>query len=156
MNGVAGVEPIEAKLDAMQARFVARSLGNPAAMEGLWPADFEGSQEERGAGRHWTYQEDSGWPARTDGFVLVADRIFEKLEMEGGEEILWGGTYRTVKVLTNKVGRRKMIKKQWEERNKDITMRGDYDLAFTDGSKLEDGKAGVGLEPVFWGQGLRR
>ncbi len=138
MDGIAGVEPIEAKLDAIQARFVARSLGNPVGMEGLWPADFEGSQEERGAGRHCTNHEDSGWPATTDGFETVADRIVEKLELEGGEEISWSGTCRTVKILTNKVGNRKMSKKQ------DITMGGDYDLAFTDGSKLEDGKAGAG------------
>ena len=37
VDQIAGVEPIEAKLDAMQARFAARSLGNPAAMEGLCP-----------------------------------------------------------------------------------------------------------------------
>ena len=144
MDKIAGVEPIEAKLDAMQARFVARSLGHPAAMEGLWPADFEGSQEERGAGRHWTDHEDSGWLAGTDGFETVADRMVEKLELEGGEEISWGGTCRTVKVLTNKVGNGKMSKKQWEERIKDITMGGNYDLAITDGSNLEDGKAGAG------------
>ena len=73
VDKIAGVEPIEAKLDAMQARFAARSMGNLATMEGLWPADFEGSQEERGAGRHWTDHEDSGWPAGTDGFKTVAD-----------------------------------------------------------------------------------
>ena len=49
-----------------------------------------------------------------------------------------------VKVLTDKVGSRKMSKEQWEERIKDIPMGGDYDLAFTDGSKLEDEKAGAG------------
>ena len=53
-------------------------------------------------------------------------------------------TCRTVKFLTNKVGSRKMSNEQWEERIKDITMGGDYDLAFTDGSKLEDGMAGAG------------
>ncbi len=40
---IAGVESIETKLDAMQARFVARSMTNPTAMEGLWPRDFERS-----------------------------------------------------------------------------------------------------------------
>ncbi len=37
-----------------------------------------------------------------------------------------------------------MSKKQWEERIKDITMGGNYNLAFIDRSKLEDekGKAG--------------
>ena len=33
----------------------------------------------------------------------------------------------------------------------------DYDLAFTDGSKLEDGKAGAGWtirNQFFWGRGL--
>ena len=80
----------------------------------------------------------------TDGFETVADRMVQKLELEGGEEISWGGTCRRVKVLTNKVGTGKMSKKQWEERIRDITMGGNYDLAFTDGSKLEDGKAGAG------------
>ena len=122
VDRIAGVEPIETKLDAIQAPFVARSLGNPTAMEGLWPADFGGSQEERRAGRHWTDHEDSGWLARTDCFETVADRMVEKLGLEGGEEISWGGTCRTVKVLTNKVGSRKMSKEQWEERIKDITM----------------------------------
>ena len=56
-------------------------------MEGLWPVDFEGSQEERGAGRHWMDHEVSGWPVGTDGFETVADRMVEKLELEGGEEI---------------------------------------------------------------------
>ena len=57
----------------MQARFVVKSLENPAAMEGLWPTDFEGSQEEIGAGRYWTDHEDSGWAAKTDGSETVAD-----------------------------------------------------------------------------------
>ncbi len=138
------MEPIEAKLDAMQARFVVRILGNPGAMEGLWPVDFEGSQEERGVGRHWTDHEDSRWLVGTDGFETVADRMVEKLELEGGEEISWSRTYRRIKVLTNKVGNGKMSKKQWEEKISDITMGGNYDLALTDGSKLEDGKAGAG------------
>ena len=60
-------EPIEAKLDAMKARFVARSLGSPAAMEGLWPAGFEGSQEEMGTGRHRTDHNDRRWGARCVG-----------------------------------------------------------------------------------------
>ena len=46
MNKITGVEPIEIKLDVMQARFVARSMANLEAMEGLWPADFEGSEED--------------------------------------------------------------------------------------------------------------
>ena len=46
VDRIAGVKPIKAKLDAMQARFVVRSLGNPAAMEGLWPADFEGHKKK--------------------------------------------------------------------------------------------------------------
>ena len=33
---------------------------------------------------------DSGWPARTNGFETVADRIVEKLELEGGEVISFG------------------------------------------------------------------
>ena len=47
-------------------------------MEGLWPRDFERSQEEVGEGRHWTDYEDSGWKAGTDDFETVADRMVEK------------------------------------------------------------------------------
>ncbi len=61
-----------------------------------------------------------------------------------GEEVSWGGSCRTVRVLTNKVGNKKMRKEQWEERIKDVTMGGDYDVAFTDGSKLEGGETGSG------------
>ena len=42
-------------------------------------------------------------------------------------------------ILTNEVGNKKMKKEQWEERVKDGAMGGDYDVAFTDGSKLERG-----------------
>ena len=111
-------------------------------MEGLRLADFESSQKEIGAGRHWTDHEDSGWAARTDGFEKVAGRMVEKLELEGGEEILWVGTCKIIKVLTDKVGSQNMSKEQWEERIKDITMWGDYDLAFMDGYS-ED------LEPLY-------
>ena len=38
--------------------------------------------------------------------------MVEKLELEGGEEISWGGICKTVKVLTNKVGNGKMSNKQ--------------------------------------------
>ena len=46
---------------------------------------------------------------------------------------------------------------KWEERIKDTTMVGDYDLAFTDGSKLEDGKTGAGWtirNQLYGGRGL--
>ena len=56
------------------------------------------------------YHEDSGWAARTVGFETVADQMVERLELEGGVEISWGGTCRTVKILTGKVCRRKMSK----------------------------------------------
>ena len=55
-----------------------------------------GSQEEVREGGHWTDLEDIG----------------EKLQLEGGEEISWSGTCRTVKVLTDKVGSRNMGKEQ--------------------------------------------
>ena len=60
VDKVTGVESIEGKMDAMQARYVARSMGNPTVMEGLWPADFKNSQEDMGEGRHWTDHEDEG------------------------------------------------------------------------------------------------
>ena len=56
-------------------------------MEGLWPPDFEKSEEEVGNIRHRTDHEDSGWKARTDGFETVADRMVQKLGLEGDEEI---------------------------------------------------------------------
>ena len=144
VNMITGVESIETKMDAMQARFVARSMCNASAMEGLWPADFEKSEEENGRGRHWTDHEDCGWKAGSDGFETVADRMVEKLGLEGDEEISWGGACGKVEVYTKDIGNKDMSKEKWEERIKDTTMVGDYDLAFTDGSKLEDGKTGAG------------
>ena len=37
-----------------------------------------------------------------------------------------------------------MNRDMWEEKIKEFTMGGDYDLAFTDGSKLEDWRTGAG------------
>ena len=52
VNIITGVESIETKMDTMQAWFMARSMCNGLAMEGLWPADFEKSEEKNGRGRH--------------------------------------------------------------------------------------------------------
>ena len=82
VDKITGVESTETKVDAMQARFVARSMCNGEAMKGLWPGDFEKSEEEQGEGRHWTDHEDSGWKTGTDGFETVADRMVEKLGLE--------------------------------------------------------------------------
>ena len=60
VDKISGVESIETKMDTMQARFVSRSMCDRSAMEGLWPADFEKSEEEQEEGRHWTDHEDSG------------------------------------------------------------------------------------------------
>ncbi len=51
-------------------------------MEGLWPANFEKSEEENGRGRHWTDHEDCGWKAGSNGFKTVADRMVEKLGLD--------------------------------------------------------------------------
>ena len=48
--------------------------------------------------------------------------MVERLELEGEEAISWGGTCRTVKALTDKIGSKNMSKEQWEGRNRDITM----------------------------------
>ena len=66
-------------MDAIQARFVARSMCDGEAMEGLWPADFQKSKEEQGEERHWTDHEDSEWKTGVDGFETVVDRMVEKL-----------------------------------------------------------------------------
>ena len=151
VDRIAGVEAIETKLDATQARFVARSMANPVAVEELGPGDFEKSQEEMGEGRHWTDHEDSGWKAGTDGFETVADRMM----LGGNEEISWGGTNRKAKVFTPKIGNKKINKRQWEERIKYITVEGEYDLAFTDGSKLERGETGAGWSAGNQFQGVK-
>ena len=129
VDRITGVESIETKTDAMQARFVARSKCNGSAMEGLWPADFEKSEEETGRGRHWTDHEDCGWKAGSDGFETVADRMVEKLGLEGDEEISWGGACGTVEFFTKEIGNKDMNKDRWEERIKETTMAGNYDLA---------------------------
>ena len=79
-----------------------------------------------------------------DGFTTVAGCMVEKLKLDGGEGISWGGTCRTVTIIINKMSSRNCNKGQWEQKIKDTMMGGDYDLAFIDGSKLEDGKAGSG------------
>ena len=48
VNKIAGVEAIETKMGAMQARFVARSMGDNSAMERLWPPDFEDQRKREG------------------------------------------------------------------------------------------------------------
>ena len=144
VDRIAGVEPIETKLDSMQARFVARSMTDPTAIRGLWPRDFKKSQEEVGKGGHWTDHEDSGWKAGLDGFEMVADRMVGRLGLDGGEEVSWGGPCSKVEVFTYDVDNKRMGKEQWEERVKEITMGGGYDVAFTDGSKLDNGDTGAG------------
>ena len=128
----------------MQAHFVARSMCNGEAMKGLWPADFEKPEEEPGEGRHWTDHEDAGWKAGSDGFETVADRMVEKLGLEGDEEISWGGACRKVEVFTKEIGSKDTSIEEWEKRIQETTMAGDYDVEFTNGSKLENGKTGAG------------
>ena len=70
--------------------------------------------------------------------------MVENLGLVGKEEISWGGACRTVKVFTKEIGNKNMSREKWEEKTKDVTMGVDYDLAFTDGSKLENGKIGLG------------
>ena len=43
-----------------------------------------------------------------------------------------------MEVFTTEIGDRNMSRNRWEENIKNTTMGGDYDLAFTDGSKQED------------------
>ena len=50
-----------------------------------------------------------------------------------------------------------MSKEMWEKRIQETTMAGNYDVAFTDGSKLEDGKTGAGWtvrNQFYGGKGL--
>ncbi len=79
-------------------------MGDGAAMEGLWLADFEKLEEEQGEGRHWTDNEDSGWKTGMDRFETVADRMVEKLGLEGNEEISRGVACRKVEVFTKEIG----------------------------------------------------
>ena len=53
MDATAGVESIPIKIEAMQAKLVARALGNPDTIGDIFPEDFreEGGQQE--AGGHW-------------------------------------------------------------------------------------------------------
>ena len=144
-------------MDSMQARFVARSICDETEIEGLWPPHFEKSEEEPGKGRHWTDHKDSGWKAGVYGFETVADRMVQKLRLEGDEEISWGGACQKVKVFSTEIGDKNTNRNRWEENIKDKTMGGDYDLAFTDGSKQEDGKTGAGWtvrNDFYGGRGL--
>ena len=113
-------------------------------MEGLWPADFEKSEEENGRGRNWTNHENCGWKAGSNGFERVADRMVEKLELEGDEDILCGVASGKVEVYTKDIGSKDMSKEKQDEIIKDISMVEDYDLAFLDGTKLEYRKTGAG------------
>ncbi len=47
-------------------------------------------------------------------------------------------------IATTEVGNKNTNKKQWEERIKETTTGGDYDLTFTDESKLDNSKARSG------------
>ncbi len=126
-------------------------------MEGLWPPDFEKSEEEQRKGRHWTDHEDRGWKAETDGFETVANCMVQKLGLEGDEEILWGGACQKVEVFSTEIGDKNTNRNKWEENIKDTTMGVDYNLAFTDGSKQEDRKTGVGWtvrNDFYGGRGL--
>ena len=107
--------------------------------------------------RHWTDHEDSGWKTGTDGFETVADRMVGRLGLEGDEEISWVGGCRKTEVFTKEIGSKAMRKEEWEKRIQETAMAGDYDSAFTDGSKLEDGKTGAGWtvrNQFYGGKGL--
>ena len=77
-------------------------------------------------------------------FETLAYCMLENLGLEGDEEIWLGVACRKVEVYTREIGNMDTSKEKWKERIKEITMAGDYVLAFTDGSKLEDGKTGAG------------
>ena len=126
------MESIQTKMDAMQPSFVARSMCDGTAIEGLRPPDFEKSEDELGKGRHWTDREYSGRKAGTDGFETVADCIVNKLGLESDEEISWGGAFQKVEVFSTEIGDKNMNRNRWEEKIKDTTMGGEYDLALTD------------------------
>ena len=66
-----------------------------------------------------------------------------RLGLDGSEEVSWGGPCSKVEVFTYNVGNKNMGMEQWEERIKEVTMGGNYDMAFTDGSKLDDNKTGA-------------
>ena len=70
--------------------------------------------------------------------------MVQKLGLEGDEEISWGGACQKVEVFTAEIRDKNTSRNRWEENIKDTTMGGDYNLAFTDGSKQEDGKTGAG------------
>ena len=56
----------------------------------------------------------------------------QKLELEGDEEISWGGDCQIVEVFTTEIRDKNTSRNKWEENIKDTTMGGDYDRAFTD------------------------
>ena len=51
-----------------------------------------------------------------------------------------GGACRKVEVFTKEIGSKDTSKEKWEKRIQETTMADNYDVAFTDGSKLENGK----------------
>ena len=57
VNKIAGVEPVKMIMDQAQARFVIRSMRNPAGTGDLWPGDIkiENQEDERNdeGGREW-------------------------------------------------------------------------------------------------------
>ncbi len=159
VDKIMGVESIETKIDMIQACFVARSMCDGIAMEGLWPPDFEKSEEKLGKGRDWTDHEDSKWKAGTDGFGTVAVRMVQKLGMEGDKEISWGGACQKVEVFSTEIGDRNTNRNRWEVKIKETIMGEDYNLAFMNGSKQEDGRTGAGWtvrNNFHEGRGLRK
>ena len=53
MDAIGGVESIQTKLDVMQARLMARAMGNPEAIGDIFPYDFRDERGRQGEGRHW-------------------------------------------------------------------------------------------------------
>ncbi|KAF8463325.1 hypothetical protein BDZ91DRAFT_796479 [Kalaharituber pfeilii] len=144
VNWIVGVECAETALDAAQARFVARSMGDPSGCGDVWSADFRGEGEEEERGRDW-----KGWGAgwatqKGDGFESVAGRMQSQVSFvmpEGVDEISWGGECVRVEVAEVELeGRKGGGREGWEASIFWATQGGG--AVYTDGSMIEKGRDG--------------
>ena len=82
---ITGVEPLDVKLNSMQARWLARTIQNPTAAGELLPASWGSLAAQEAAGQDW-----DNWGLRwtvrkKDGYGSVLEATARKLDLNQEE-----------------------------------------------------------------------